>query len=76
MELEIAKKLKYGDKINIHYGDSIVLGRFESLSKNGYIYYSASYSPSGQKARRSIVELHFDTKARLSREEADERKDG
>ena len=76
MELETAKKLKYNDKIHIHYGDTSILGRFESLSKNGYIHYSAPYSPSGQKAHRSIVELHFDTKARLNREEDGEKKNG
>jgi hypothetical protein len=39
MELETAKKLKYNDKILIKYEGSTVLGRFEGLSKNGYIHY-------------------------------------
>ena len=68
MNLELAKLLKYNDKIYIHYPEVSIPGRFESLSKNGYIYYSAPHTMSGQKAHRSIVWLHFDTKARLIKE--------
>ena len=68
MNLELAKQLKYNDKILIKYSNVVFVGRFESLSKNGYIHYFAPHTMSGQKAHRSHVELHFDTKGRLLRE--------
>jgi hypothetical protein len=68
MNLELAKLLRYNDKIYIHYPNTNVLGRFESLSKNGYIHYFAPHTPPGQVAHVSIVGLHFDTKTRLIKE--------
>ena len=75
MNLDLAKHLKYDDKIFIKYPNTTILGRFISLSKNGYVHYFASHSPPGQKAHRSIVTLHFDTRARFIREELLEFKD-
>lgn len=68
MNLELAKKLKYNDKILIKYPGTIVSGRFERLSKNGYIHYNAPFTMSGQTAHRSIVEIAFDTWGRFLRE--------
>jgi hypothetical protein len=71
MDLETAKKLQFNDKILIKYPNTTILGRFFELSRNGYIYYTAPWTPPNQKAHRSIVELHFDTMARLKREEGE-----
>jgi hypothetical protein len=68
LNLELAKKLKYNDKIIIKYPSGITQARFEWMSKNGYIHYSAPWSPPGQKAHRSIVELAFDTRAKFLKE--------
>jgi len=68
LKLELAKQLKYNDKILIKYPGTIIAGRFERLSKNGYIFYSAPFSPSGQRAHRSIVEIAFDTRGKFLRE--------
>lgn len=68
MNLEMAKQLKYNDKILIKYPDVVFVGRFESLSKNGYIHYFAPHTMSTQRIHRSNVELHLDTKGRFLRE--------
>jgi hypothetical protein len=68
LKLELAKQLKYDEKIVIKLPQTIIYGRFQSLSPNGYIHYFAPHSPHGQKAHRSIVEPAFDTWGRFLRE--------
>jgi hypothetical protein len=68
LNLELAKQLKYNDKILIKYPGTIIAGRFERLSKNGYIHYNTPFTMSGQTAHRSIVDIAFDTRVRFLRE--------